>query len=1143
VYLWRFYQGYTFIILMRHITTIFAIFFTIVLSAQLRINELMTNNVSAVWDDAYNYSMWVELYNNSSSATSQSFYYLTDNPDEPRKWQLPARTIPARGYSILWMERPSIANHAPFRLEPEGGILYLFSSTGAVIDYLMYPAQHRNVSYGRVTDGTNLWVFFEQSSPGASNNGKATASVKCPNPVVTIPGGMYNNSVMVRFETPASGDTIYYNTNGNEPTRTSSIAYTPGSAIPVMNNTVIRAKTFSAGKLSSDITTATYLIGQRNFNLPVVSLVTAPANLTDNTIGIYVAGTNGIPGNGSSEPRNWNQDWDRPANFEYFDKNKVNRLNQELDITIAGGWSRMNAQKSLHIKPKKKYGNNKLRFPLFDSRPNTEYKDLLLRNSGNDFGYSMMRDGMMQSLVMGRMDLDQQAYEPTVLFVNGVYYGIINLRERSNSDLLYTSHGLKEDEVIILDQSQIPNHPLYLELLNYTLNNDITRTEVYEEVKKRMDVDNYINYYITQIYTGNYDWPHNNIKMWKEVNGGKWRWILYDTDFGFNLYDGNLHNFNSLTYALGENPNRSTQAWATRLFSRLIINETFRNSFIDRFSIHLSSTFQPQRVNSIIDSLANRIRPEISFHKNRWGSSRGFENDLSIMKSFSAVRSTNMLNFIRNRFLSGAGIQRLTLSSNHPQASYTFNNEFINDNAITLSSFEGRNFTLKASNIKGYNFKHWEQSGINQSQTLIEWDSDWKYWDASSIPATNWHLPGYSDASWKTGQAQLGYGNKGERTTISYGPDSNNKNPTAYFRKSIDIQNISSLSSATVRIFVDDGAAVYVNGTEIGRYNLPDGELTYWTYTITWNNGDYADFNVPLELLKNGTNVIAVEVHQTSANSSDLIFNLEMTAQKTSEATDDVITNPVISGKMNASIELKAIYEEDPTPDPVMNASIFINEIVASNSIIRDEYGETDDYIELYNAGDSAVDISGWYISDKKGQPTLWQIPENAAAIVPEKGFLLLWADGQPFQGSLHLNFKLSASGEFVGLYAENKFGELVVIDSLQFPALATNMSYSRVPDGSNNWMIQSPTPWESNVLTTVVNELTKTLKVYPTYFTQTVWIENADGQPLQVVDITGRQVLTIVSTNEKFMLDLKHLNKGIYLLKVGEESFRIIKQ
>jgi len=1102
----------------------------------------MSNNVSAVLDEGYNYSMWIEIYNPTSQDIFQNDYFLTDNPDEPMKWQFPYKKVDAGGYNTIFMEKHDMEYHASFKLEPEGGILYIFNYSGEVVDYVMYPAQYRNTSYGRLTDGGDTWTFFEEFSFGTSNNGKKNAAQRCTKPALTVSGGLYASPVSIAFATPVAGETIYYNLNSEDPHPSVSQAYTPGTSIQINSNTVVRARAFAEGKIASDISTATYLIGQREFNLPVVSLVTPTANLFDNTIGIYVQGTNGIVGCGDGNAYNWNQSWDRPANFELFDRQKISRLNQEVDIQTAGCASlTFNPQKSLHIQPKKKLGSNRLKYPIFSSRPHLQYKDITLRNSGNDFKYSMMRDGMMQSLVMGRMDIEYLAYEPAVLFMNGEYYGIQNLRQRSNADLMFTEHGLDNEEVEMIENFEIQYDPRYLELINYIQSNDISSNSVYNELKNKMDVSSYIQVLLTNIFVANYDWPHNNIRMWKKKADGKWRWILFDTDFGFNLYIEDLHNFNSLTYALGENPEKQTQPWATQLFKRLIENESFRNELIDRFTIHLSSTFRPQRIDHIIDSLAAKIRPEIAFHKQRWNASeREFETDIQLMKNFSATRASTMFDFLSTRFMNGAAQYPISISSNLPNATYTFNNVPVPDASIELRSFAGRNFTLIANPVKGYVFKNWEVDGMANVQTVVSWDSEWKYWDENSTPTGNWQSIDFADTGWKKGLAQLGYGNKGEVTTVGFGTDASNKYPTCYFRRNFTLSDVTTIDVVTLRLFVDDGAAIYVNGTEIGRFNMPTGPLNFSTFASAPNDGGYADFTIPKSLLLTGNNVVAVEVHQANASSSDMRFNLEMKLYFNNEGGAN--TSPVISGVVSPNITLKAVYELDTSPDPLDNVQVFINEIVASNSVIPDPYGNKDDFIELYNAGNEPVNISGWYVSDKQSVPDYWKIPQSDEAIIPAKGFLTLWADEDLGQGPLHLNIKLSASGEYVSLYADNKFGELVLMDEIAFPALPANQAYARIPDGGPEWRIQHVTFNTSNLTSGNEDINLSNIKVYPTRFTDHVTIENAAGHIIQFFDLTGKLLIHTTVYEDRSVLKLDFLPKGMYVLRIGNQNYRILK-
>lgn len=1130
---------------MKKTISIFLLFIPFLAFSQLKINEIMTNNVSAIMDDTYNYSMWVELYNPSTTTTyNQSACYFTDNLSEPRKWNPSYKLIGPKSYSLMWFEQPDKAGHANFRLKPEGGILYLLNASAQILDSVAYPAQYRNISYGRKTDGDNEWVFFEQFSAGLPNDNKTYATEQCADPVYKLPAGFYTGTKNVSFENPAPGDTIYYSRNGDEPTRKSS-KYTPGYVITISNTGIFRARTFSAGKLPSNIVTATYFMNERNFKLPVVSIVTEQKNLTDNTIGIYVEGTNGITGNGMNTPANWNQDWWRPANFELYDTTLTSRLNQELDIQIAGGWTRMNKQKSLKINPRNKFGDNMLRYDIFAAtKPNMKYRSIMLRNSGNDFDHSMMRDGFMQSIVMKRMSLDYVAYEPAVCFMNGIYYGIQNLRERTDDDYIYSNYGYEEDEIVLVESAEMDSDPEFKKLTNYVTNNDISSKAVYDNVCTMMDMDNFMDYFMTEIYLRNTDWPHNNIKAWKKKDGGKWRWILYDTDFGYNLWS-NDHTHNTLTWALGEQSgsNPANALWSTILLRRLVLNDTFRKSFIDRFCIHMSSTFEATRANAILDSLAAKIETEIVYHKNKWGSARTLANDVNTMKGFSANRPNSMMNFIGSRFLSNPGTAEIQIGSNNPKATYTFNSETIRDAQIKLKYFKNQTYSIKANEVAGYKFKHWLLSAGTGTATLIANNESWKYWDGNATPNVSWFGKTYADTNWKSGNAPLGYGNLGHSTTIGYGTDANNKYITAYFRKTVNISGLASKDNFVISTYVDDGAVVYVNGTEVGRVNMPAGTIAFNTVSTTYNNGVTGTFNVPKNLLTEGENIIAVEVHQTNATSSDLIFNLQMTCS--TALNEQTITSAVYSGTLNSSFTLQAVYEQTVFEDPDKDLKVYINEVVATNNVIQDENGETDDYIEIYNGSDREVNIGGWYISDTPYNPVFIQIPANQPALttIPAKGYLVLWADDQPEQGALHLNFKLSKDGEKLVLSRYNYQNDLVLVDSVSVPALTQNLSYSRVPDGSSVWTIKSMTCNYSNSFGADVPSWTEPeIKVYPGMVSDMIVVENALGENIEIYDLSGHKVFSKRSESTREIIPAGQLQKGIYILKAGSYKTKIVK-
>ncbi|MBN1181760.1 MAG: CotH kinase family protein [Bacteroidales bacterium] len=703
--------------------------FPLMVHGQLKINEIMSNNVSFIMDDAYNFSMWVEVYNSSSSeAVDLSDYYFTDDLENPYKWQPSSRSVVPYGFDTLWFEREERPGHASFKLDPKGGTLYLLNQNMNIVDYVIYPSQYRNISYGRQTDNASAWVFYEEPSPGSSNNGKKNSAQRCATPVFNLQNGFYSAIQLLSFTIPAT-DTIYYTTDNSEPAKR-SIKYQHGSAISIDSTVVIRAKAFSQGKLSSDVVSSTYFINERKPDLRVVSISTDQRYLTNDTIGIYCDGTNGILGNFQDEPKNFNQDWDRPVNFELFDEAGIPCLNQELDIRILGGGSREKDLKPISISPKKKFCDNQLRYDIFSaSKPNHKYRAIQMRNSGNDFKRTMMKDAFLQSLVIGRMDVDYQAYEPAVIFINGEYFGIENMRERCNKDFAFSNFGLDDDEVDLIEatykgidsHNDIPTDPGFIELSNFLKNNPMEDDDNYMEACRRIDVDEFINYLLIETYVSNVDWPYNNVKMWKRTVDGKWRWILMDLEYCYTL---KRINHNSITFALGENDDNviggydEAPEWSVVVFAELIKNETFQNKLIDRFCVHLSTTLEPARVNQIMNTIADRIRPEMPYHRARFGIADYFQYDLNEFASFANQRNANMFSHISSRFLNNAPLRTIQLSANIPGATYRLNAESIIDSVATISYFKDRDVAISANPIPGYHFSYWIVDGTEYNESI-----------------------------------------------------------------------------------------------------------------------------------------------------------------------------------------------------------------------------------------------------------------------------------------------------------------------------------------------------------------------------------------------------------------------------------------
>ncbi|MCB9136655.1 MAG: metallophosphoesterase [Anaerolineales bacterium] len=165
--------------------------------------------------------------------------------------------------------------------------------------------------------------------------------------------------------------------------------------------------------------------------------------------------------------------------------------------------------------------------------------------------------------------------------------------------------------------------------------------------------------------------------------------------------------------------------------------------------------------------------------------------------------------------------------------------------------------------------------------TFIPAGSVWKYLDNGSNQGTVWHDPGYDDSAWAQGPAQLGYGDGDEATVISYGPDPNDKYITTYFRHTFNITNPAEFTQLNYHLLRDDGAVIYLNGQEVVRSNMPAGEITFETLTVLTMNlvieNLYNDYQTDTTHLFPGTNLLAVELHQSAGFSSDVGFDLVMT--------------------------------------------------------------------------------------------------------------------------------------------------------------------------------------------------------------------------------------------------------------------------
>ena len=348
----------------------------------LFINEFMASNSNTIADPDYRqYSDWIELFNSSDSTINLFGYYLTDDLENKTKWQIDSDIyISPNGFAGFWADDSSKKNHTNFKLSKDGGKIGMFSPNEILIDSVTYSVQVTDKSYGKFPDGSVAWRVFDIPTPGRFNDSTKIKPI-APNPKFSVESGFSENSEIVEISSELDSTKIYYTTDGSIPMESASLYLHP---IEIFKTTVIRARVFDSNFQPSKTTTSTYFINESSV-LPTISIVTDPDNFFDDSLGIYVEGTNGIKAYCSKSPKNWNQDWEKPISLEFFDEDKNLGFTIDAGLKINGGCSRLYDQKSLAIFLRSEYGVGKLDYQLFPYKEIHEFNNFILRSSAQDW--------------------------------------------------------------------------------------------------------------------------------------------------------------------------------------------------------------------------------------------------------------------------------------------------------------------------------------------------------------------------------------------------------------------------------------------------------------------------------------------------------------------------------------------------------------------------------------------------------------------------------------------------------------------------------------------------------------------------------------------------------------------------------------
>lgn len=591
------------------------------------------------------------------------------------------------------------------------------------------------------------------------------ASYQYKNVYPEMPGDTFGFLLTQNFTSQIYDETLLLEDKNGLPNKLANISstyhaspnYFPSS--PVLKATVVRAKAVVNGQ-SSKVVTHTYFISNDNsydFELPVIAISLNENDFFEYNNGIHVAGVdfdnwrvynpnNTSPEWGDANYKRTGEETEKPANFQYYVNGQL-VLSQDIGVRIHGGASRNRPSKTLRLYARASYDEqNSFDYPFFGSQDGSSFKRLILRNSGNDDWSTYFRDALIQTSVK-HLSFDTQSYQPAVVFINGEYWGILNIRNRYDKHYFERVYGIEEEDLDYLTASgtvKEGSNSHYLMMRNYITNNNMAVSSLYEYVQTLMDTDNFIDYKVANIYVANADWPGNNIDFFRKSTSeympdappgqdGRWRWAMFDTDFGFGLFNNNdpSHNTLELATAAGGSswPNPD---WSTRILRNLLENQEFQTQFVTRFADLMNTAFLPYRYNNLIDEMSANIASEIPRQNHRWSrisSVNNWNNRVQLLKSFAAQRANFQRMHIMDKFAIDNTIN-VQLNVSHHQGGYIHLNT-IEIKGTTPGVFQqpypwnGVYFSAIPINVKavpypGAQFSHWSgaSSSTNPEITL-----------------------------------------------------------------------------------------------------------------------------------------------------------------------------------------------------------------------------------------------------------------------------------------------------------------------------------------------------------------------------------------------------------------------------------------
>ena len=630
---------------------------------------------------------WVEIYNAGDEEASLQGYSLVENMGKPRKWIFGDETIKPKSFRVVFCDKGNRSvvessdegdlhkrPHTNWKLEKNGGSIYLIDRYYSIRDSVHYPEIASGLSYGIVDGG--IWKFFEKATPEKPNTASTAYDGMAPKFNFSgSQGGFYSKAVTLK--PPANvpeGASVRCTKNGSIPTKDSEKF---DSELKIESNMVLRCAVFKDGLLTKEVVTNTYFIEEDEIKMPVVAVSVDPVFFEKH----YVKKSTCGDSDPKTCPPGLMEDIEYPVHVEYFaegSSSKEKAFEVDAGISLMGGWSRVNDKKSVAIAMHEEYQAGKIEYPLFETRKgvNDKYKAFNLRNNGNRFVSDYVEDAMGGALLEGS-GVDYQRSRQVVVFYNGKYYGIHDMRERYNRAYVETNYGINSSSVQMIkhlgsdsaisasgdDASAVAN---YKSMLTFVGSNDMSSAENYEMAKTLLDVGNFADYMAAEIYYHNGDWPNNNVRAWSVPGQQPWKFMVYDLDHGFgwkwgvsdpygDKFNDGTNMFTWIKQGGGNKPCKDVGCFAN-LYIKLMENADFKRMFINRSCVMLNSYLNSSRVSTIVDQMVETIpeseknRDVEKFKQDEMYYPDGFDWKGSHLKSWASERDAKVLSEYKSEF-------------------------------------------------------------------------------------------------------------------------------------------------------------------------------------------------------------------------------------------------------------------------------------------------------------------------------------------------------------------------------------------------------------------------------------------------------------------------------------------------------------